>query len=146
MAGYNVYIVTLDVLEPLILALKRIEDYEFITQLTPEERENICRIIGKFAHMTKRRIQIDHFFTREFLGILSKCEANLPSEIIDKVIEFEKAEKLNPPQERRAKQILAKNLELDNEKTQKEAEAKGIIFPAALQKDLKSLPLYESEE
>lgn len=146
MADYNVYIVTLDVLEPLILALKKIEDYEFITQLTPEERENICRIIGKFAHMTKRRIQIDHFFTREFLGILSKCEANLPSEIIDKVIEFEKAEKLNPPQERRAKQILTKNLELDNEKTQKEAEAKGIIFPAALQKDLKSLPLYESEE
>ena len=145
MADYNVYIVTLDALEPLILALKKIEDYEFVNQLTPEERENICRIIGKFAHMTKRRIQIDYFFTKEFLGILSKCEANLPSEIIDKVIEFEKAEKLNPPQERRAKQIPTKNLELDNEKTLKEAEAKGIIFPDTLQKNIKSLPLYESE-
>jgi len=30
MADYNVYIVTLDVLEPLILALKKIEEYEFV--------------------------------------------------------------------------------------------------------------------
>jgi len=95
--------------------------------------------------MTKRRIQVDHFFTREFLGILSKCEASLPSEIIDKVNEFEKAEKLNPPQERRAKQILTKNLELDNEKTQREAEAKGIIFSPIVEKNLKALPLYENE-
>jgi len=146
MADYNVYIVTLDVLEPLILALEKIEDYEFVNQLTPEERENICRIIGKFAHMTKRRIQIDHFFTWEFLDILTKCKADLPKEILNKVIEFEKAEKLNPPQERRSKQILNKDLESDNEKIQKEAEAKGIVFPADLQKDLKSLPLYESEK
>lgn len=146
MADYNVYIVTLDVLEPLILALKKIEDYEFVNQLTPEERENICRIIGKFAHMTKRRIQIDHFFTWEFLDILTKCKADLPKEILDKVIEFEKAEKLNPPQERRSKQILNKDLESDNEKIQKEAEAKGIIFPPTLQRDLKNLPLYDAEK
>ncbi|MFH1338385.1 MAG: hypothetical protein ABIH40_00845 [Candidatus Omnitrophota bacterium] len=145
MADYNVYIVTLDVLEPLILALKKIEDYEFINQLTPEERENICRIIGKFAHMTKRRIQIDQFFAWGFLDVLTKCKADLPKEILDKVIEFEKSEKLNPPQERRSKQILNKDLESDNEKIQKEAEAKGIIFPPAVEKNLKTLPLYENE-
>ncbi|MDD5691640.1 MAG: hypothetical protein PHP10_00480 [Candidatus Omnitrophica bacterium] len=145
MADYNVYIVTIDVLEPLILTLKKIEDYEFVNQLNPEERENICRIIGKFAHMTKRRIQIDHFFTWEFLDILTKCKADLPKEILDKVIEFEKSEKLNPPQERRSKQILNKDLESDNDKIQKEAEAKGIAFPVTLQKDLKGLPLYENE-
>lgn len=146
MADYSVYIVTLDVLEPLILALKKIEDYEFVNQLTPEERENICRVIGKFAHMTKRRIQIDHFFTWEFLDILTKCKVDLPKEILDKVIEFEKSEKLNPPQERRSKQILNKDLEIDNEKIQKEAEAKGIVFPANLQKNLKGLPLYENDK
>lgn len=146
MADYNVYVVTLDVLEPLILALKKIEDYEFVNELTPEERENICRIIGKFAHMTKRRIQVDQFFTREFLGMLNKCEADLPKEILDKVIEFERAEKLNPPQERRAKQILIKDLGTDNEKIQREAEAKGITFPESMQKNLKGLPLYEDEK
>jgi hypothetical protein len=146
MADYNVYIVTLDVLEPLILELKKIENYEFVNELTPEERENICRIIGKFAHMTKRRVQVDQFFIREFLGILTKCEADLPKEILDKVIEFEKSEKLNPPQERRAKQILNKDLELDNKKIQKEAEAKGITFPSSIQNNLESLPLYDDEK
>lgn len=145
MADYNVYVVTLDVLEPLILSLKKIEDYEFVNQLSPDERENICRIIGKFAHMTKRRIQIDHFFTWEFLEILTKCQADLPKEILDKVIEFERSEKLNPPQERRAKQILTKDLESGNEKTQKEAEAKGIVFSSTVQKELKGLPLYEGD-
>jgi len=146
MADYNVYIVTVDVLEPLILSLKKIEDYEFLDQLSPEERENICRIIGKFAHMTKRRIQIDQFFAWEFLDILTKCKANLPKEVLDKVLEFEKSEKLNPPQERRAKQILTKELESDNGKIQKEAEAKGIVFPSSLEKNLKNIPLYEGEE
>ena len=146
MGDYNVYVVTLDVLEPLMLNLKKIEDYEFIDQLTPEERVNICRIIGKFAHMSKRRIQIDQFFAWEFLDILTKCKADLPREILDKVIEFEKSEKINPPQERRAKQIAITELESDTEKIKKEAEAKAVIFPPSLQKDLKKLPLYEGEE
>lgn len=72
MGDYNVYVVTLDVLEPLMLTLKKIEAYEFVEQLTPEERENVCRIIGKFAHMAKRRIQIDQFFAWELLDILTK--------------------------------------------------------------------------
>ena len=33
--------------------------------------------------MTKRRIQIDHFFAWEFLDILTKCKGNLPKEILD---------------------------------------------------------------
>lgn len=146
MADYNVYIVTLDVLEPLILTLKKIEDYEFVDQLTPEERENICRLLGKFAHMTKRRIQIDHFFAWEFLDILTKCKVDLPREILEKVIEFEKSEKLNPPQERRSKQILTQDLQSDSEKIQREAEAKAIVFPPSLQSNLNSLPLYEDEQ
>jgi hypothetical protein len=146
MADYTVYVVTLDVLEPLILSLKKIEDYEFVNQLSPEERENICRIIGKFAHMTKRRIQVDQFFAWEFLDALTKCKADLPKEIFDKVVEFEKNEKLNPPQDRRSKQILDKDLILDGEKIRKEAEAKGIIFPATVKKSLENLPLYDGEK
>jgi len=146
MADYTVYVVTLDVLEPLMLSLKKIEDYEFVNQLSPEERENICRIIGKFAHTAKRRIQIDHFFALEFLEILTKCKADLPKDILEKVIEFEKSEKLNAPQERRSKQILTKDLQSDSEKIQREAEAKAIIFPPSLQSNIKSLPLYEGEQ
>ncbi|MBB1285622.1 hypothetical protein HRH25_14645 [Flavisolibacter sp. BT320] len=128
MADYDVYIVSVDVLEPLILSLCRIEDYEFAEQLSPEERENICRIIGKFAHLSKRRIQIDAFFARQFIELAYKCENSLPSDIHEKVLEFEKSEKLNPPQEKRAKAINTKELETEHGKIETEVSAKGIVL------------------
>lgn len=124
LADYNVFVITIDSLEPIILSLKKIEEYEFAEQLTPEERENICRIIGKFAHTTKRKIQIDYFFSRQFLEILTKCKTDLPEDILKSVIEFEKAEKLNPPQEKRAKQILTNDLEKESDQIALEARAK----------------------
>ena len=86
--------------------------------------------------------------SNKFIFIVLRDESDIIQCVISKAKSpeiFEKAEKLNPPQERRTKQILTKNLELDNEKTQKEAEAKGIVFPGNLQKKLESLPLYESK-
>lgn len=124
MGDYNVYIVTIDALEPIILSLRKIEDYEFVGQLTPDERENICRIIGKFAHTAKRKIQIDYFFSYQFLDILSKCNIDLPEDIYKSVQEFEKSEKLNPPQEKRAKQILTDELIAESEKLALEARTK----------------------
>jgi chromosome segregation ATPase len=145
MADYAVYVVTLDALEPIILSLKKLEEYEFIDQLSPEERDNICRVIGKFAHMTKRRIQIDQFFERQFLEVLSKCEADLPRDILEKVVDYERSEKLNPPQEKRAKLISSSELESDSVKIRREAEAKAIAFPASVEQGIKSLPLYNDE-
>ena len=124
MGDYNVYTVTLDSLEPIILSLKKIEEYEFAEQLAPEERDNICRIIGKFAHTTKRRIQLDGFFSYQFLEILTKVKSDLPKDIFDMVVEYEKAEKLNPPQEKRAKQILTEDLIEESEKLGIEAKAR----------------------
>lgn len=146
MADYNVFVVTLDALEPLILALKKLEDYEFVDQLSPEERENICRVIGRFAHMTKRRIQIDLFFDRLFLEILSKCDSDLPEEIMEKAVEYEKAEKLNPPQEKRSKTISNKTLDMDTQQVAREAEAKGIAFPSSTQDDAVGLALYGNDK
>ncbi len=124
MADYNVYIVTIDALEPIILSLKKIEDYEFAEQLTPDERENICRIIGKFAHTAKRKIMIDYFFSFQFLDIISKCNISLPEDIYRSVVEFEKSEKLNPPQEKRAKQILMEDILSESEKLAMETKAR----------------------
>lgn len=110
---YNVFIISKDSLEPIILSLKKIEEYEFADKLSPEERDDICRIIGKFAHTTKRKIQIEMYFMEEFLDILKKSKTLLPKEILKRVIEFENAVKLNPPMEKRKKQILTKDL-IDN--------------------------------
>ena len=146
MADYNVYIVTLDSLEPIILCLKRIEDYEFLEQLSPEEKENICRIVGKFAHTAKRRIQIDQFFAREFFEILTKCDTDIPRDMLGRVLEFEKSEKLNPPIEKRVKQISTDDLLADSQKVEREANAKGIILPSVTQEGIKKLPLYDDDQ
>jgi hypothetical protein len=145
MAEYSVYVVTPNALEPIILSLKRLEEYEFVSQLSPEERDNLCRLIGKFVHVAKRRIQVDHFFAWEFLDVLTRSEAYLPHDMLEKVVEFERSEKLNPPQERRSKQILTKELESDTERIRKEAEAKDITFPPSLKAELRSLPLFQQD-
>lgn len=123
---YNVYVITKDALEPIILSLKKIEDYEFVDNLSPEERDSVCRVIGKFAHTTKRRIQIDQFFATEFLDTLQKARTQLPKKILDTVIEFENAEKLNPPMEKRNKKILIKDLNEKSEEIKKEIEIRNI--------------------
>jgi hypothetical protein len=129
MGDYNVYVITKDALEPVILSLKKIEDYEFVNQLSPEERDNICRVIGRFAHTTKRKIQIDQFFASQFLELLVKCKNDLPEDILKQVIEFEKAEKLNPPSEKKAKQILTKELEERHAYINAEAGIRNVVIP-----------------
>jgi len=123
---YNVFIITKDALEPIILSLKKVEEYEFADKLSPEDRDNVCRIIGKFAHTTKRRIQVDEFFAREFLDTLSKAGSQLPRDILENVIKFESAEKLNPPMEKRNKSILTKDLKDQVDKLEKEMQLREI--------------------
>jgi hypothetical protein len=124
MGDYNVYVVTIDALEPIILSLQKIEYYEFAEQLTPDERENICRIIGKFAHTAKRKIMIDYFFSFQFLDIISKCNLTLPEDIYKSVVDFEKSEKLNPPQEKRSKIIPVEDILAESERLAAEAKAR----------------------
>ena len=143
---YTVFVISIDSLEPIILSLKKIEDYDFVDQLSPEERENICRVIGKFVHLSKRRIQIDGFFAKQFFELVYRSEADLPKDILDKVVEFEKSEKLNPPIEKRAKQINLKELEVESDKINSEANQKGIVTnDPTLSKEINKVPLYISQ-
>lgn len=141
LGDFDVYIVSIDVLEPLLLCLQKIETYEFAEQLTPEERENICRIIGRFTHLTKRRIQIDSFFARQFMEMVLKCDSDLPEEIKKEVAGFEKAEKLNPPSDRRTKTIDNKQLQNDVNQLSLEIESKGVVTDD-LSEELNRVRLY----
>lgn len=147
LSDYTVFVISTDSLEPILLTLRRIEEYEFAEQMSPEERENICRVIGKFVHLSKRRIQIDGFFAKQFFELVYRTEADLSKEFLDKVAEFEKSEKLNPPLERRARQISLKDLEADSEKIQSEANQKGIdTQDSLLIKEINKLPLYSTPD
>lgn len=115
---YKVYVVTTDSLEPIILSLKRIEEYEFAEQLSPEDRDNICRVIGRFGHLTKRRIQIDAFFCSEGFKALKECGC-LPEDMTEKMEEYEKASLLNAPAEQRRKLISERTLQRSEEEIRK---------------------------
>jgi hypothetical protein len=146
LSDYDVFIVTKDSLEPILLSLKKMEEYELVEQLNPQERENICRILGKFAHLSKRRIQIDFYFIRQFLELAYKSEADIPQDILDEVKEFEKAEMLNPPLDKRSKGISINELEKDALKIKNESGNQGIVIhDELLSEQLNKLPLYIQE-
>lgn len=127
LANYNVYVIAKDSLEPIILCFKKIETYEFLEQFSPEEKENISRIIANFNHTVKRKIQIDHYLIEELLAVITKCEKDIPKSMLDEVKKFEKSEKLNASQERRGKQILTSSLKEEQDKIGLEIAAKGMI-------------------
>ncbi|MFN5422137.1 MAG: hypothetical protein ACK5AO_02620 [bacterium] len=147
MADYTVYVISLDTLEPIILSLKKIEEYEFAEELTPEERSNICRILGKFAHLTKRRIQVDSFFAKQAIELGYAAESSLPAEILEEMLNFERSDKLNPPQEKRTKLISIKDLEKETTKLDQEAKGRGInVDSDPLADKINQFPLFGDEE
>jgi hypothetical protein len=108
-----VYVVSLEAIEPILLVLNKIEQYEFAEQMSPEERDKVCRVLGKFTHATKRRIQIDQFFAGYFLDLLKQSGRDLPDDISEAIAQFEKAEKLNPTLDKRSKPVSMEELVSD---------------------------------
>jgi hypothetical protein len=143
-ADHDVYIISADSLEPVLLSLQKIEEYEFAKELTPDQRANICRVIGRFAHLAKRRVQVDNYFATQTIELAYACENYLPEEIMNEVKEYEKAEKLNPPQEKRVKTIPVGDIEKDTKKVQWEAEGRGVNIDAeAVSKKIDDTPLHK---
>jgi hypothetical protein len=122
--NFNVFVITIDALEPVILSLKKIEEYEFAEQLSPEDRQSICRIIGGLLYTSKRRIQVDQFFNSHILDLLSQTQREIPEIMQDEIAKHEMAMKLNPTADRRSKEIKQESLE----KAQAQLEGQSKIF------------------
>jgi hypothetical protein len=144
LADFRVYVITLDALEPILLSLQKIETYEFAEKLSPEDRESIVTVIGKMAHGMKRRIQIDQFFSQEFLDILRSGE-HLPESILEEAKKIEKSNKLNPPLDKRSKEIPVKALQRHQDEIGGESRVKGINTQEHLEK-LNQIPLFVDQE
>lgn len=143
LSDYRVYVITYDSLEPIILTLRKIEDYEFAEKLSPEDRETICKIIGHFAHHTKRRLQIDTFLGEKSIELLKKCDY-LPEEILDEVKNHELKSKINVPLDKRFKKSEIKKLESDTKKMSKELEIQHINTKVDSKK-IDDIELYDQE-
>lgn len=122
-----VYIIPAEALEPVLISLKKIEDFEFMGQFTPEDRENICRIIGRLVHNIKRRVQIDISLGKETMSLASDCEKLLPEEIAKEVLMIERAIKVNPTKELKGKEIPLEELKEDLLKAEKNSERMGTV-------------------
>ncbi|MFM7671989.1 MAG: hypothetical protein ACKO6Q_05275 [Bacteroidota bacterium] len=143
-AKHRVFVISLDTIEPVMLSLKKIEEYEFAEQMSPEDRENVCRAIGRFLHLIKRRLQVDNFFSKEALSLASDCESLLPADIIEEMIRMERAMILNPPQERSGKEISLGALQKESRLVEKSLEERGVITGSEEVGDrIKELPLYK---
>lgn len=144
-ADHDVYIISADSLEPVLLSIQKIEEYEFAEELTPDQRINICRIIGRFAHLAKRRVQVDNYFSTHTIDLVYACENYLPADFMEMVKEYERAEKLNPPQEKRIKSIPVGEIDRDSKKVQREAEGRGVLIDSStLSSSIDAHPLYKS--
>jgi hypothetical protein len=101
---YNVHVITPESIRPILIQLKKIEDYEFAEQLSPEDRSQIAKVIGRMAHGMKRSVQVSQFLNKEFISILLEAE-KLPTEVLTESQVVEGKLKLNPPFESRNKSI-----------------------------------------
>jgi len=108
---YKVYIITPDAIEAVLLTLRKIEDYAFIQEIGPDERQAIVRVIGQLIYASKRRIQVDQFFNGELINILRNALAGIPENLKDEINQVELAAKLNPSMDKRSKAIALTDLE-----------------------------------
>lgn len=143
-SDYRVYVITIDALEPILLSLRKIEEYEFAEKLSPEDREAICRVIGHFAHHTKRRLQIDTFLADKSLELLKSCNY-LPEDILEEVKNHEVKTIINVPMDKRSKKTNLDKLKTDKNKLAKELQIQHINTKNGIE-NIEKINLYSKEE
>jgi hypothetical protein len=144
---YTVYVIPVEALEPVILSLVKVDEYLNVKEISPEDRRNIFVILGRFAHLTKRRLQVDQFFANESLSLAAETENRLPEEMRKEVAEIEKSVRLNPPQERTTKEIGLGTLSTQHKKIEKGLRERGVLPESEnLASGLNELPLYSPEQ
>jgi hypothetical protein len=144
---YTVYVIPVEALEPVILSLVKVDEYLNVKEISPEDRRNIFVILGRFAHLTKRRLQVDQFFANESLSLAAETENRLPEEMRKEVAEIEKSVRLNPPQERTTKEIGLSALSTQHKKIEKGLRERGVLPESEnLASGLNELPLYSPDQ
>jgi hypothetical protein len=144
---YTVYVIPVEALEPVILSLVKVDEYLNVKEISPEDRRNIFVILGRFAHLTKRRLQVDQFFANESLSLAAETENRLPEEMRKEVAEIEKSVRLNPPQERTTKEIGLSTLSTQHKKIEKGLRERGVLPESEnLASGLNELPLYSPDQ
>ncbi len=141
-AKYRVHIITPDAIEPIMLALQKLEAYEFAENLSPMDRDMIVQILGRMAHNMKRKVQMDQFMNSQAIAILMEAE-KLPADILSEARKIERASVLNPPKDGKKSLVDLMELKEDAQKLTGKGVGQDIQmeFQASL---LNSIPLHKS--
>lgn len=121
--AHRVFILPAEALEIVMLRLKKIEEYEFAEQLSPEHRDNICRIIARMIYHLKRKIQVDNHMNKEALSLAGDCGTLLPPDLSELVEEIQRSIRVNPPQDRMGKDISLTALEKEMHQVEKKLDS-----------------------
>lgn len=141
---HRVFVIPIEALEPTLLNLKRIEEFEFIQEFSPEDRDAICRIIGRLIHNVKRRVQIDISLGKETMSLASDCERLLPEEIAKEVLAVERNIIINPTKEMKGKEIPLEDLKIALQKIENAATGVGInTGPEVVSINIAKKPSYQ---
>lgn len=117
MSGFHIYVIGTESLETVLRLLRKLQDFEIIEGLGPEEQEAIAVFIGQANRLMKRRVQIDQFLAKRMIEVLQSGEA-LPGDIKDRVLAKEKSFAINPPRVDRGKGVTISEIEKEHSKIQ----------------------------
>lgn len=121
-SNYTVHVITLDSLETILLALKKLEEYEYTEKLSPEDREGIARMLSGLLSYGKRTVQVNTFFNEWFLRFIKENTGRLPADILQAAEQLELGTRINP-----GNQAANKLIDAEHENTKNEA-VKTIAF------------------
>ncbi len=115
--GLQIHVIGVEGLESVLRLFRKIEEFEVIEGLGPEEQDAVATFIGQTNRLMKRRVQIDQFLSKKIIEVLQSGDS-LPADIKDRVLSKEKSFAINPPRVDRGKALALSDIEKDQNKLQ----------------------------
>lgn len=139
--SYRVHIISINSLETILRSLQKIDEYENLKDIDPEEREAIFNFVGRLLHATKRRIQVDALYSTHVDSIIKEAVAAISNDTRDQIEHYEKASKFNPGRDEKKKRITQESSEKSVKDLQKVAFGQELNTDQKEFEKIESIPL-----
>ena len=107
---YNVYVIARDCLAPIVKTLREMGKIEVFKDISPERRDEICRIVAKLSYLVKRRVVVDQAFTEASFAAIAYQKDGMHDEMQQKIEENIKGEKLILPADQKTQSLSLKDM------------------------------------
>ena len=139
--SYRVHIISINSLETILRSLQKIDDYENLKDMDPEEREAIFNFIWKMLHAAKRRIQIDALYGIHVESIIKEAISIYSEDTREQIEYYEKTSKWNPWRDEKKKRISNSSLDKSVKDLQKTAFSQELNIEKNEYKKIEKIPL-----